>query len=652
MKKNTHNQYMQKPKATMLSIFVLMFFLLLTGKSFKTFSQNVGINETGRAPDTSAMLDVNADINFNKGFLLPRLTLSQRNSIVLPATSLLIYQTNNTPGFYFNSGTTGNPVWSQLLSSSSAAGWGLTGNTGTNPSTNYIGTSDAQDMVFKTNNTEWIRMTSSGKIGIGTTTPSSLFEISVIPQWTNAINITGNTPGESIVTISQANSRAGSISIKNTNSTKIYLCANNASYFGPQLRAATGIDNCLQIVPVYGQSGTAGATDLLINRTETSIGSGAQNFIDAQVGGTSKFTINTAGDITKIKSVAYTFPSLQGAANTVLQNDGSGNLTWVASSSGGNGWGLTGNSGTNPSTNYIGTSDAQPLMFGYNANKIGKLYQESGNYKTDFILYSPNLSKFTQIGTDQLWNVSQIYTTANSMEFWSNANKTLTLDASQNATFVGTATIGSNANSAQLVVKANSSQSISNPLIQLQKSDGTVIGAINTNSSSNIFMGVGAGGNATSSTGTTVAIGFNAGNHLTSSSNNVAIGYNALNTDATADNNIAIGRDALWKTTGANNTVIGYQGGYNNASGSNNVFIGANAGYNETGSNKLYISNSNTSTPLIGGDFSTGIVTIKDVITLTPRASAPTNPSQGMMYFDSTTNKLMVYDGTAWQACW
>ena len=54
--------------------------------------------------------------------------------------------------------------------------------------------------------------------------------------------------------------------------------------------------------------------------------------------------------------------------------------------------------------------------------------------------------------------------------------------------------------------------------------------------------------------------------------------------------------------TGAQNVFVGNRAGYNN-SGEYNVFIGAFAGYDETGSNKLYISNSSTTTPLIWGDF-------------------------------------------------
>ena len=43
---------------------------------------------------------------------------------------------------------------------------------------------------------------------------------------------------------------------------------------------------------------------------------------------------------------------------------------------------------------------------------------------------------------------------------------------------------------------------------------------------------------------------------------------------------------------------------------------------------------------------------INDVMRLQPRATAPSSPAEGDIYMDSSTHKLMVYDGTNWQACW
>jgi hypothetical protein len=88
-------------------------------------------------------------------------------------------------------------------------------------------------------------------------------------------------------------------------------------------------------------------------------------------------------------------------------------------------------------------------------------------------------------------------------------------------------------------------------------------------------------------------------------------------TITTTQRNTAIGRGAIQNNyNGSNNTAIGYFAGRNSA-GSGSVFVGYEAGTNETQSNKLYIANSSTSTPLIGGDFSAGTVTVNGSLTTT-----------------------------------
>jgi hypothetical protein len=82
--------------------------------------------------------------------------------------------------------------------------------------------------------------------------------------------------------------------------------------------------------------------------------------------------------------------------------------------------------------------------------------------------------------------------------------------------------------------------------------------------------------------------------------------------------NVFIGRYAgRSNTTGNNNTFIGYESGNSNMTSSGNTFIGYQSGKNEITSNKLYIDNSDTASPLIYGDFSTDELTINGDLTVT-----------------------------------
>ncbi len=70
-------------------------------------AQGVAVNATGAAADTSAMLDVSST---TKGILVPRMTASQRLAIPLPATGLLVYQTDGTAGYYSFTGSAWQPL--------------------------------------------------------------------------------------------------------------------------------------------------------------------------------------------------------------------------------------------------------------------------------------------------------------------------------------------------------------------------------------------------------------------------------------------------------------------------------------------------------------------------------------------------------------
>ena len=121
-----------------------MIFFLQTQAQTNTFPStgSAGIGTT--TPNAFSILEM---VSTSKGLLIPRMTKTQRDNIgIIPATGLLIYQTNSTPGFYYYDGSAWTPVTPK------AKGWSLTGNSGTNSATNFIGTTDGQSLVFKVNN--------------------------------------------------------------------------------------------------------------------------------------------------------------------------------------------------------------------------------------------------------------------------------------------------------------------------------------------------------------------------------------------------------------------------------------------------------------------------------------------------------------------
>ncbi|WP_118975321.1 tail fiber domain-containing protein [Taibaiella koreensis] len=129
---------------------------------------------TPGAPDGSAMLEVTSGTGNNKGLLLPRMTTTQRNAITSPATGLMIYNTT-TNQVQVNTGTPAAPVW--VVATATNSGWDVTGNTGTTPATNFIGTTDNQPLTIRTNNTEKVRIAPAGNVGVGTTAPATKLHV-------------------------------------------------------------------------------------------------------------------------------------------------------------------------------------------------------------------------------------------------------------------------------------------------------------------------------------------------------------------------------------------------------------------------------------------------------------------------------------------
>jgi len=100
---------------------------------------NVGIGTN--APNAKAQLDISSTTS---GVLIPRMTQAQCNAIISPPNGLLIYQTDNTPGFYYYNGSTWGSISSGTIGSTGATGsTGSTGATGTTGDTGSTGATGA-----------------------------------------------------------------------------------------------------------------------------------------------------------------------------------------------------------------------------------------------------------------------------------------------------------------------------------------------------------------------------------------------------------------------------------------------------------------------------------------------------------------------------
>jgi len=131
-------------------------------------------------PDASSAMDISAS---NKGLLIPRVTLSENlddpSPVSSPAVGLLVFNSgsNQEMGFYYWDGS----LWVPLAGGGGGGdGWLLTGNSGTEVGTNFIGTTDGEDLAIYTNAAERMRVVSNGQIVIDSTAArysSNLFTV-------------------------------------------------------------------------------------------------------------------------------------------------------------------------------------------------------------------------------------------------------------------------------------------------------------------------------------------------------------------------------------------------------------------------------------------------------------------------------------------
>ncbi|MBK6541458.1 MAG: hypothetical protein IPG10_09295 [Flavobacteriales bacterium] len=383
------------------------------------------------------------------------------------------------------------------------SGWGLVGNAGTNPATNFVGTTDAQALVFRTGNLERARISAAGNFGVNTTAPGNSLHVRFAPLGPN-INATMR------LEVAEA---ASSTNVTFSNSVN----GNNVS-FGLAGNGDFGL--------ALAANFSSAAGDALRIKPNGNVGMGTLNALDR---------LHVVGSIRMVDG--------NQAIGRVMVSNANGTATWtdpltVAS---GLAWTLTGNAGTNPATNFIGTTDAQALRFRTANQFAGNLPVVASQFVSYGLLAGPN-----NVGTGNT--------------FVGNSAGLANITGGSN-TF-----LGNNAGAAN-VTSANNTYV------------GTSAGAANVNGQQNVYIGRLAGGNGTTGSDN-ILIGNGAGIGNTAN-NNVMIGSFAGNGNSTGGGNTFLGTQSGAATsTGGQNTFIGTSAGSTNATGTQNTLVGNGAAVN------------------------------------------------------------------------
>ena len=241
---------------------ILLFFLNAVGMA------QVGIGTT----TPNGALEVNANLPSPStnlaGLLPPNVSLSGLNtnntttagvSIInpngggLPANGTIVYNTNTsapgtnqvTPGYYFWQGT----GWIRLQSESNQQ-WNVNGNASTNPTNDFIGTTDNQELRFRTNNNERFSVTTNGRIrsfnrGNAAQPTYSWTDDTDIGLWSSGANtLNFSTNGSEAMRI-DGNGRIGINTNLTTSKLKIDASAETYPSFEivPRITAPTGVNS-------------------------------------------------------------------------------------------------------------------------------------------------------------------------------------------------------------------------------------------------------------------------------------------------------------------------------------------------------------------------------------------------------------------------
>jgi len=234
---------------------------------------------------------------------------------------------------------------------------------------------------------------------------------------------------------------------------------------------------------------------------------------------------------------------------------------WLCNSSNGGAtappaWNLLGNAGTNPLSNFVGTTDNQPLIFKVNNSLAGQINNANSNVSLG--LNALNSNPLDSSGGYRNVAIGELALVGNSVGFENTAVGMYSLSSNNanNNTAIGCFSL------------TNNTSGLSNTAVGFNALFSNTLGgqnvAVGSLSLENNFDGI-----------YNTAIGTQSLRYNTSGEKNTAVGLNSLYHNTNGGENTAIGVSALsWNTTGTYNTAIGVNALFNNDSGTGNVAIG------------------------------------------------------------------------------
>jgi hypothetical protein len=499
-----------------------------------------------------------------------------------------------TAGQVLTSDASGNMSWATATSTS----WGLTGNASTNPSTNYLGTSDAQPLVIRTAAIERVRVVASGNVGIGTNNPL------------NNLHVSGAAAiGAGYVTYYWQPSAGDKVLQLST-----------------QTAPTTGTGSVITLGGRYGSGNDVTTWASIAGLKENSTNSDGDGYLalftakESQAGSFERMRVTSAGNV----GIGTTTPG------SVLQVNGGAAIGYSASTAApANGLIVSGattiGGALTLSTTATGSSSDQVLVID-GSNAVKKITQASLVGSNAWALSGNNLATVTATLGSAPSGPFFGTTTGNTQALQISMNNVVQAIMSStgvlslnNDMLVNTLTIGKGKVGTGGASPNNTAIGFRTLESVTTGGDNTAVGYFALQKST----GSGAGG------GRNTAVGAYALQQATSGSDNAAVGAGSMAVVTTGNYNTSVGSSALNNlTTGSNNTAMGYGAGQYITSGSNNqtstnsVYLGydtraaSNGNDNEIvigymarglGSNTAVLGNTNTTITRLNGNVGIGI---------------------------------------------